>query len=532
MARSNQKKSKKSQRRNSAHGHSTPRYRNKVLHDKLDEVIEACEKSDTLSSMVVVTLVLLRELGLMIIAKALEVRDEELHAGLGPQYCPHCGRLVRKPRRKKTSRRTLLGPVEWRRRVWQCERCHKQFAPVDWAVGAVGLQEKFSLEFIRELVLECTLHSFERACELFERHWGQKVSTHLAYALTMRMGEVLEKWQRAEAERVWQLRLSEPEVFEPEQVERQRTVYVMLDDSKLRIQEGKRGRGAGKRSKARVWQEPYNLAHHGRLALRDTEADSGERGEGDWRAVRAVLVFWDRDLAEVSKGRRQLLSRRVGAMVGERQQWVKYLNLIFHQEGVYKANRVVVVADGAKGLWNLVEELLVETKGRQVIQILDWAHMASRLWRVAEVMYPGDTKKARRARRRWVEPLLEQLAKGNTTKLRRKIQRLGRGRSNNDKLVHERDLCLDYIRDNAARIRYHEFRRMGLVIGSGAIESVHKWVIQARLKQAGMAWSSKGANIMLALRCLWASGHWDRFFANAPQPKHPPSVPLAISCVT
>ena len=51
-----------------------------------------------------------------------------------------------------------------------------------------------------------------------------------------------------------------------------------------------------------------------------------------------------------------------------------------------------------------------------------------------------------------------------------------------------------------------------MLIGSGAIESVHKWVIQARCKLSGMRWSLVGVNAMLRLRCAWASGRWDEIF--------------------
>jgi len=60
---------------------------------------------------------------------------------------------------------------------------------------------------------------------------------------------------------------------------------------------------------------------------------------------------------------------------------------------------------------------------------------------------------------------------------------------------------------------HYQYRKAGMTIGSGAIESVHKWVIQARCKQAGMASSEQGINAMLRLRCVWASGRWDEIFA-------------------
>jgi len=276
LCESNQKKRKI---RRTARRRSTA---NRALYSKVDEAIAVCSEAETVADMVVAILVVLRKLGLLVMASVLEARDRQIHQGVGCQRCPRCGRAVRKPRRKTTSRRTLMGRLEWRRTVWQCDRCHKQFAPVDEAVGVVGLQSKHSMDFIRELVLECTLHPFERACELFARHWGLSVSTHLAYSLTMKVGQALDQWHRGEAERVWQLRETNPDEFEPVDRIDDDVAYVMLDDSMLRIQEGKRGRGAPKRSKAPQGIERYNLNHHGRVAVHhdDNTKPHEERGIG------------------------------------------------------------------------------------------------------------------------------------------------------------------------------------------------------------------------------------------------------------
>ena len=63
-------------------------------------------------------------------------------------------------------------------------------------------------------------------------------------------------------------------------------------------------------------------------------------------------------------------------------------------------------------------------------------------------------------------------------------------------------------------MRYDEYLRMGYGIGSGAVESAHKQVVHARMRQAGMRWSEAGARRLLALRLLLLNGDWevlDRF---------------------
>ena len=49
---------------------------------------------------------------------------------------------------------------------------------------------------------------------------------------------------------------------------------------------------------------------------------------------------------------------------------------------------------------------------------------------------------------------------------------------------------------------------MGYGIGSGAVESAHKQVVHARLRQAGMRWSEAGARHLLALRVLLLNDNW------------------------
>ena len=66
----------------------------------------------------------------------------------------------------------------------------------------------------------------------------------------------------------------------------------------------------------------------------------------------------------------------------------------------------------------------------------------------------------------------------------------------------------NYFEANAMRMRYPEFRRQGLFVGSGVIEAGCKTVIGSRLKRSGMFWTVRGANAVLALRC---SQHSRRF---------------------
>ena len=57
---------------------------------------------------------------------------------------------------------------------------------------------------------------------------------------------------------------------------------------------------------------------------------------------------------------------------------------------------------------------------------------------------------------------------------------------------------------------YKKYKQIGCgIIGSGAIESAHRTVVQKRMKQSGQRWSSAGAQNMLNLRVTYMNERWD-----------------------
>ena len=71
---------------------------------------------------------------------------------------------------------------------------------------------------------------------------------------------------------------------------------------------------------------------------------------------------------------------------------------------------------------------------------------------------------------------------------------------------------LGYFERNLKRMQYGTFRAQGYFIGSGVVEAGCKTVIGARCKQSGMFWSKRGAENILALRCINSSRRLDEFW--------------------
>ena len=69
-----------------------------------------------------------------------------------------------------------------------------------------------------------------------------------------------------------------------------------------------------------------------------------------------------------------------------------------------------------------------------------------------------------------------------------------------------------YLKRFRDAVNYDYFRAMGLPIGSGEIESAHRYIPQKRLKIPGATWHPDTVNPILALRIVRANGWWDDFW--------------------
>lgn len=72
--------------------------------------------------------------------------------------------------------------------------------------------------------------------------------------------------------------------------------------------------------------------------------------------------------------------------------------------------------------------------------------------------------------------------------------------------------CYRYIANRPGQFMYREALAANLPIGSGEVESAHRYVIQKRLKLAGAWWSPSNAQAMLNLRVLRANHCWQRYW--------------------
>jgi len=95
------------------------------------------------------------------------------------------------------------------------------------------------------------------------------------------------------------------------------------------------------------------------------------------------------------------------------------------------------------------------------------------------------------------------------------IGALGRARSKDSAQPADLEREVNYFRNNAERMRYADFRKRGMFVGSGVVEAGCKTVVGQRLKRSGMHWTIRGSNAIIAPRCLIFSGHWEDFWGSS-----------------
>jgi hypothetical protein len=134
------------------------------------------------------------------------------------------------------------------------------------------------------------------------------------------------------------------------------------------------------------------------------------------------------------------------------------------------------------------------TFGSERVEILDWIHCCQPLWVVGDAVHGAGSSQAAA----WVAHAKDVIWQEGSDALLRLLASCRAPTEEATKtLVTERG----YFRTNAERMRYSTYRDQGLPVGSGAVESAAKRLVQQRMRRAGMRWSEVGARAILHLRC-------------------------------
>jgi hypothetical protein len=183
------------------------------------------------------------------------------------------------------------------------------------------------------------------------------------------------------------------------------------------------------------------------------------------------------------------------------EEFGKRLYLEAWKRGWSRAQKKVVMGDGAEWIWNLAEQHFPGA-----VQIVDLYHARQHLWDLVRKLYPSDLV----GQKAWMKVHQKRLLdKGKIEKLVAAIRSI---HSAHPDVAEKIRTEADYFENNAERMRYPKFRSQHLFVGSGVIEAGCKTVSGSRLKQSGMFWTVRGANAILALRCCHLNGRFEDYW--------------------
>jgi hypothetical protein len=234
-----------------------------------------------------------------------------------------------------------------------------------------------------------------------------------------------------------------------------------------------------------------SLLRTGRLVKAAGDEKTAKRGiprkrrEEAWREVR---VGFARQQEESEK--------RYVARMSEYSTVCDDLFSIAVERGLSKDSTVISVSDGGNGLR---DRLRVAFPGLRYL--LDLPHLKSHLYETA-----GELSLEEDDRPVWVEEILAGLWSGDQGGVFGRLDQIVEEGSDRARQL------VGFLRRFSDSLDYGGFHERGWPLGSGEIESAHRYISQQRLKLPGTWWRPDNIDPMLALRVVRANQWWDDFW--------------------
>lgn len=226
-------------------------------------------------------------------------------------------------------------------------------------------------------------------------------------------------------------------------------------------------------------------------------------GDPRWKEVKLGRLFNSSDCLRIDGKPSIIKHSQYVAHMGDYASFIKKMDPLIESFGSLK-ERLVFISDGATWIRNWIEDSFSDATS-----ILDFYHAGQYLYEYAHSVYPQDEKEAKQ----WAEEQKKLLLESKLPAVMENIRKLS-PRSKAGKKI------LTYYAENRRRMDYKKYLSMGArIIGSGAIESAHRTVIQARMKLSGQRWSKRGAQNMLNLRVVAMNHRWDKVIQMVGSPK-------------
>ena len=156
-------------------------------------------------------------------------------------------------------------------------------------------------------------------------------------------------------------------------------------------------------------------------------------------------------------------------------------------------------------------KLLQEYAAQQQVEltiVLDLIHVIEYLWKAANSLW-GETNSAREA---WVESKLLMILEGQAPQAAASMKASATKRKLNHQQRQGVDKCADYLLKYRKFLQYAQYLAIGLPIATGVIEGACRYLVKDRMELTGARWRLAGAETVLRLRALQASGDFEDYW--------------------
>jgi hypothetical protein len=222
--------------------------------------------------------------------------------------------------------------------------------------------------------------------------------------------------------------------------------------------------------------------------------------DAEWREPKLITIFVHNERGRMEKDSRAVLD---GTFLGP-DAIAELVAMHLHRLGAAGAASITFGADGAPWIWDRIPTIvrLAQLDKVPVHEVLDCCHAAHHISLALAAM--GLNEQERMPVYRGYRTLLR------NGQWRRVVEELS-DLAALDGESEDAQTEIAYLRKHgeAERLQYPTFRKLGLPLGSGAIESSIRRVINLRLKNNGMFWLEEHAEEMLQVRAQVISGRWD-----------------------
>lgn len=241
----------------------------------------------------------------------------------------------------------------------------------------------------------------------------------------------------------------------------------------------------------------------GRIRLRETKRGpktkkGRRRYTGAWREPKVLIIY----VVDAEGKREASFAPMIDATLKGPEAVFALLRTYWQRLGITQADQILFIADGAPWIWKRVPQLVqaLGVAAEQVHELLDFYHAAQHLAQVAALRKDWSAK----ARSRWRNQQRRWLLRGEVERVISAVRDICRGRNSKSIRTHR-----DYFIKNQSRMAYAKLTAMKLPIGSGAIESTVRRVVNLRLKGASLFWCRASAEAILLLRSYYKAGRWN-----------------------